>query len=160
MDQIQTGLLVAVLVAYVLYRQLRTRPMCSEKAYLLPAVLVGAGLLQGGLLDTAHPLVSALLLAAGLVSALGLGAVRATTVRVWRDEHGVLWRRGTAWTVVIWLASIAVRAGLIATGYALGVHGEAGGLLLFLGLTLLVQNVVVGWRAREITGTPSVSVVA
>jgi hypothetical protein len=160
MDQIQTALLVVALVAFVLYRQLQTRQISAERAYTLPAVMVVIGVVQGGIYDKVHPAVSVAILIAGVVSALGLGAVRATTMKVWRDERGAMWRRGTPLTLGAWVLSVAVRVGLIGIGYWAGMKTETGGLLLFLGLTLLAQNAVVAWRAQRLGGVGAVSVVS
>jgi len=160
MDQIQTGLLVVALVGFVLYRQLQTRQISADKAYILPAVMVVLGVAQGGIYDKGHPTVSVALLIAGVVSAVGLGGVRAGTMKIWRDERGAMWRRGTPLTLGAWGLSVAVRVGLVAIGYWAGLKSETGGLLLFLGLTLLAQNAVVAWRAQRLNGAGAVSVVA
>jgi hypothetical protein len=160
MDQIQTALLVVALVAFVLYKQLQTRQVSAERAYTLPGIMMIIGVVQGGLYDRTHPAASVALLAAGVVSALGLGAVRATTMKIWQDERGARWRRGTPLTLAAWVLSVAVRVGLIGIGYWAGMKAETGGLLLFLGLTLLAQNAVVAWRAQRLTGARAVSVVA
>lgn len=81
-------------------------------------------------------------------------------MKVWQDERGARWRRGTPLTLGAWVLSVAVRVGLIAIGYWAGMKSETGGLLLFLGLTLLAQNAVVAWRAQRLNGAAAVSVVA
>ncbi|WP_157407504.1 DUF1453 domain-containing protein [Actinomadura atramentaria] len=149
MNTVGNVLLALVAVVLVLRRQLAVRPIDERSAFTLPLVLGVIGLVSGGLVDRAHPAVSGGLLAAGLAVAVGSGVVRAFTVRVWLDDAGAPWRRGTAWTVVTWLVTVALRAGLIAVGYASGLH-EGGGVLLFLAVSLIVQGLLVGYRARNL----------
>ncbi|MDL4775126.1 MULTISPECIES: hypothetical protein [Thermomonosporaceae] len=159
MNTLDSVLLAIAVLALVLYRQLRTRRLDEGRLYVLPVFLGVVGLFQGSLVDKVHPALSIGLLAVEAVAALALGGLRAVTVRIWRDERGVLWKRGNGWTAGAWLLSIAVRAGMIGAGYAAGIVPGAGGVLLFLGLTLLAQNLLVGWRARRLSPASASSVV-
>jgi hypothetical protein len=82
-----------------------------------------------------------------VVGALGLGALRGLSMRVW-DGGGWVLRQGTAVTMALWLVSLLVHF----AGDAGGDHAGAAGLvgasfLLYLGLTLAVQYYVVYRRA-------------
>ena len=141
--------LALLAVGYVLYRQVQKRPVNEGRSMLVPLVITGIGLAQGGLVDPHHAALSVGLLAIETLAAAALALYRAYTVRIWR-EGGTVWRQGTWQTVLAWVVSIGLRVGLIAAGTAMGVAQSKGGIMVFLGLTLLVQNAVVSWRARSL----------
>jgi hypothetical protein len=97
--------------------------------------------------------------AGSLVLAAAFGAVRALTVRVWR-QGGVLLRKGNWLTAVLWVISFAahlgydyVVAGHIVSGKNGGNVGDAT-VLLYLVVTLSVQRYLLMLRAarQEATG--------
>ncbi|HEU5024800.1 MAG TPA: hypothetical protein VFV01_07740 [Spirillospora sp.] len=158
MNTADNVLIALAVLALVLYRQLRARPVGERRLYTLPAVLAVIGIAQGGLLDDAHAALSVALLAAEAVAAIAFGVLRAVTVRLWREKDGALWRRGTGWTLAAWLVSILSRVGFLAAGHALGLKLGSSVFLVFLALTLIVQNLLVAWRGRRIGGTAPASV--
>lgn len=107
-----------VIVALILRRQLRTRPVRQSADLRLLGLLgvLGVLALTFGVksVTDSHPLSPAtvILLAVALVVATAFGALRARTVRVWRDPAGLALRKGTAATVALWLASLAAHIGL------------------------------------------------
>src|SRR5262249_40367235 len=101
-----SGVLIGlVIVALFIFRQFRTRPVLSLWPIALPLILAYLGF--QGLLSLDQT--GWLLLAVNLSLAVVLGLVRGTSVRVWVDEHGQALMRGTALTLVLWVATIAVR---------------------------------------------------
>ncbi len=108
------------MLALVLYRQLRTRSVDERRMYTVPLVLAVVAVAQGGLIDSGHLAPSLGLFAGEAVAAVGLGVLRAVTVRLWREHDGTLWRRGTGWTLAAWLVSVAIRAAFVGAGYAAG----------------------------------------
>jgi len=148
MNQLPSIVIALAVIAWVVSRQFRTQPVNERKMYVLPLILAAAGISQAGLIDPRHQALSVGLLAVESVVALGLGLLRAATVRIWRDESGMLWRSGTWLTAGAWLLSVAARIALMGAGYMLGVKSGSGGVLLFLGISLLAQNAIVAWRAR------------
>ncbi|TDD84774.1 hypothetical protein E1293_12420 [Actinomadura darangshiensis] len=159
MSLLANVLLAVVVLALVMYEQLRARPLGGRRAYTVPLVLAVVGIAQGGLVDDAHPALSIALLAGEAVAAVAVGVLRAVTVRLWRGNDGALWRRGTPWTLGAWLLTLAVRVAFIGAGDAAGIEPATGTVLLFLSVTLLVQNLIVGLRARRLGGSGPVSVV-
>ncbi|MEV5572923.1 hypothetical protein AB0L06_22995 [Spirillospora sp. NPDC052269] len=143
-------LIVLLVLGLVLLRQLTPRRIKEAKMYTLPVILVVMGVVQGGLVDRAHEALSIGLLAVEAVVGLLLGAMRATTMRLWREPDGSLWQRGGGLTIVAWIASIAVRIGLIGIAYAVGVHTGSGNLIAFLGLSLLAQYAILAMRSRSL----------
>ncbi|NVI87897.1 DUF1453 domain-containing protein [Actinomadura sp. BRA 177] len=158
MNTLDNVLLGLAVLALVLYRQLRTRSVDERRMYTVPLVLAVVAVAQGGLIDSGHLAPSLGLFAGEAVAAVGLGVLRAVTVRLWREHDGTLWRRGTGWTLAAWLVSVAIRAAFVGAGYAAGIKPAAGGVLLFLAVTLLVQSLVVGRRARRLAGFAPVNV--
>lgn len=134
------GLAIFVLI---LWRQRQARPLRSRMTG--PVVLAVAGLASLTAYARTEPLsphelawIASLL----AVDAVGLGAVRALTVRVWLDGTGLAWRQGTWWTVLLWIAGAAAHS--VADG-ATGVGSASA--LLYLGLTLATQRLVLSARS-------------
>jgi hypothetical protein len=164
------GLVIGVAaLALILLRQVRPRPL--EGNYVLVIVLGVIGLAEAGaflfgkqqfvsfLKGHDHHLTLAgaggaamVTAAAGsLALAAATGALRAPSVRLWRQD-GQVWRKGTALTVVLWLVSLALHLGydaLVARGKADAGFGAAT-LLLYFAVSLTVQNIVLGTRARRL----------
>lgn len=132
---------------YILYRTRQVRVVRARLA--LPVVLTIAGL--GGLTGAtrAAPMTAAQtgILAALLVfDAVGLGVVRAMTARLWREGEAVL-SQGRWVTVALWLAGFAIHAGVDAAA-----HINSASQLLYIGITLGAQRLVLTARARRLTG--------
>lgn len=146
---------VPAVVLLVGWRQLTTRRV-DRPAILILAVALAVLGLASGVLDTAHLPLSVAMLVIDLAFAAGAGVVRAASVRVWRDGHGVAWSRGTWWTVLLWIGSIAGRVGLYGIGAALGLHAQPTGALLFAGVTVGVQAALVARRGARLATVSSV----
>lgn len=88
-----------------------------------------------------------------LVPATVTGALRVPPVRLWR-HGGQVWRKGTAPTVVLWLASLAPHLGydvMVARRKADAGFGAAKMLLCFA-VSLADQNIALrarAWRLRD-----------
>lgn len=137
------GLLVgAAVFGLILWRQRRVRLLRSGVTGPVVLAVVGLGSLSSYV--RTHQLSGGQLawIAAVLVlDAVGLGAIRALTVRVWTDDSGRAWRQGSWWTLALWIVGAAAHE--VADG-ASGV-GLASALL-YLGLTLLAQRLVLSAR--------------
>ncbi|KIZ19293.1 membrane protein [Streptomyces natalensis ATCC 27448] len=151
------GLVVVtvVVVGLVVRRQLRTRPVRRNGSLIAPAVLGVLGVLgiTFGIASVVkyRPLtfLPIALLVVSLAVAAGFGVVRARTVRVWRGPQGEVWRKGTAATTVLWLASVVVHGGLglwIDHVAGAGMLGAAS-VYAYLAIGLGTQNVLVRGRA-------------
>jgi len=133
-----------VLLAYFLWNQLRVRRVSSRLT--LPVLLIVLGAVQLSQYASVHPLsptAMALILGSFLFVAIGLGAVRAYTVRVWRKD-GQLWRQGTYVTAALWIGGAAIHLLLDRAAGA-----TAASDLLYLGLTLTAQRLVLEARAKR-----------
>ncbi|MER7209705.1 hypothetical protein ABT340_21790 [Streptosporangium sp. NPDC000239] len=148
MDSLQIAVFSLVVLALVVYRQMRTRPAAGRGLLVFGLILTGAGVYGGGLLEESPSVLGVAVIAVEAVMAVAFGALRAWTVRVWREADGVAWARGTAWTLAAWVVSFAARLALFAAGGALGLTYRPAAALVFAGLTVAAQAVLVARRGR------------
>jgi multisubunit Na+/H+ antiporter MnhB subunit len=137
---------VAVLALF-LSRQLVTRRL--SESYRLSIILAIIGVVEFATFLKGHPnddggIAEAVV--GSLVIAAVFGAVRALTVRVWR-ENGQLLRKGTWVTAVLWVLSLAAHLGYddLVAGHITGKNGGNVGdatILLYLVVTLTIQRFV------------------
>ncbi|MBX6384976.1 MAG: hypothetical protein IRZ07_18745 [Microbispora sp.] len=160
MQTTQVIIIALAVIALVVYRQMRPRPATRPIGLILSVAMVLAGLAGDGtdLIDPHHPVLAVVLLVAELLVAAGLGALRAATTRVWRDQQGVAWAQGTVMTLVAWVGSVAVRIGMIFLSTFLGVASPESSVLLFVGVTIGVQSFVVAQRANALPNAPVSSI--
>ncbi|MFC5144509.1 hypothetical protein [Streptomyces aureoversilis] len=147
-----------VIVALVIRRQLRTRPVHGKGGVVLLGVLgvLGVVALAFGVVSVvkehAPGTVTVALLAASFLAAAGFGVARARMVTVWRAPEGRMLRTGAPAAMVLWLASLAVHIGLgewIDHTTRAGLLG-ASTLHLYLAVTLAVQDLLVRRRAASV----------
>jgi GAF domain-containing protein len=134
-----------VVLGYILWNQLQVRIVRSSM--LLPVVLLLLGAANLTQYTARHPFSSsdiAILAASLLLLAIGLGAARAYTVRLWRDGDKIF-RQGSYVTVLLWLVGTALHIGVESLA-----HGAATTDLLYLGLTLVTQRMVLSVRASRL----------
>jgi hypothetical protein len=137
---------IAVL-ALVLSRQLVTRRL--SESYRLSVILAVIGIVEFADFLNGHPRDDGGIAAAvvgSLALAAAFGAVRALTVRVWR-ENGQLLRRGTWLTAALWIVSLAAHLGYdyLVAGHVTGKNGGNIGdatIILYLVVTLTVQRFI------------------
>lgn len=156
MHEALNGLIIVAVVALVIVRRFTRRRVDERRLLVIPIVIGIVGIAQGRLIDSHHAELSTGLLAAEVVAALLLGLGLGATMRVWREADGSLWSRGTWATFGVFVASIAVRGGLYAIGYAAGARPGSGTVLISVAAWLLAQNAVISWRSRELPGRVSV----
>lgn len=143
------GALVGLAVlAFVVVRQFSTRQVNNLWTFGLPLILAVLGL-QG-----LNQLSATGWLVLGVNASLGLrlGLLRGMSVRVWNDARGVALMRGTSLTLILWLATIAVRIVLGFLAQRLGLGAEASSnvqTLLPTAITIAAQSVVVYLRAQD-----------
>ncbi|MCL4562264.1 MAG: hypothetical protein M1281_16835 [Chloroflexi bacterium] len=141
-----SNLIIGLLVlAFLLYRQLQIRPVRKRVSFTLPLILVILGVVSLESYLSANPpslttIIS--IIFSLLFLAIGMGAIRAATVRLWTRD-GILFRQGTLLTIVLWIVSVAMHLAADYFGHA----GESS-LLLYYAITLFVQSVIVQSRAK------------
>ena len=143
-----TNLIVGVVVL-VLFLSLQLATRRLSESYRLPIILGVIGIVELANFLKGHPnndggIAEALV--GSLVIAAVFGAIRALTVRVWR-ENGQLLRKGTWLTAVLWILSLATHLGYddLVAGHITGKNGGNVGdatVLLYLVVTLTIQRLV------------------
>ncbi|MBO0868380.1 MAG: DUF1453 family protein [Micromonosporaceae bacterium] len=151
--QIPQILLTLAILVWVVSRRLTGQPVTAGRLLVLPAIVVVLGASQ--LLGSVHGHLTVLdvgLLAGEVVLGAAFGLARGATIQLYpRDGH--LWYRYRPLTIVLWVASIAARVGIVVLAHQLGAGLASSTTFLLLGLSLLGEAAVVGLRARR-TGIP------
>ncbi|MGW4381476.1 DUF1453 domain-containing protein [Kitasatospora sp. NPDC004531] len=151
MTALSNVLIAVAVIVLVVGRQLQARRLDTERRFwLLPLILAAVALRDPVLIDPDHKLAAALIVGGSLVTTLGMGCAWGWTMRIWRDQEGGLWTKGSTATVFAWVGAILIRIGWYGVGAALHVHQSTSVLMLSLGLLLLVRSVTVAWRARHL----------
>jgi hypothetical protein len=135
-------------IAFFVVRQFGTRRLNSRWTVLAPLALAYFGLQGLNTLDQA----GWLLLAVSLSLGVGLGFLRGLSFRVWTDANGEAFMRGGMSTLVLWLATFAVKALLSVVELDFGLAAVASStaeLLLPAAATIAAQYLVVYLRARD-----------
>ncbi|HEU0238397.1 MAG TPA: hypothetical protein VFR11_03855 [Micromonosporaceae bacterium] len=145
--------IVAAVVVWMIVRRFAGSPV-QAKSLVAPLALTAYGIIalnQGmhGHFTGADDAMLALDAVAGLLAGLARGA----TIKLYvRDGH--LWQRYTIVTLGVWLAFIAARVGIAASGNVIGAALPVGGsIIAAFGVSMLVESFVVQQRAAS-TGTP------
>jgi hypothetical protein len=137
-------------VLLVIFNQTRIRAVPKVLTARLPVVVGAIGVFDVLEYMSQHHVTGLDYLWVGgtlVVGAVLLGAVRALTVRVWTAGLWVV-RQGTALTMFLWVLSLMVHFYVDGGGGHKGASGlEQSSLLLYLGLTIGVQNYVIHRRA-------------
>jgi hypothetical protein len=141
--------IAAAVIVFVIVRRFTGQPVRAN-AFVVPLCLTvwGAFQLRGihiGAVDIAFLALEALLAAA-------VGAARGGTIQLYRRD-GQLWQRYRWSTLAVWVAAIALRAGLVVGGRLADVHVATKSLVLVLGISLVAESALVSWRAAR-TGVP------
>jgi hypothetical protein len=141
-------------LAWVLVRQLSTRRL--SESYRLSIILAIIGAWQFANFLKGHPgnpsgITEAVV--GSLVLAGVFGVARAITVRVWR-QGGLLMRKGTWITAVLWIVAVAAHYGYddLVAGHITGKNGSNVGnatVLLYLVISLTVQQFVLLARVKR-----------
>ena len=140
----------ALILVLVLLRQVRVRPVPRVFQPRLPVVIGVIGSFEMFSYAGDHHVSSGAwlwVLGTLLVGALGFGVLRGLSMQVWSGNGWVL-RQGNALTMALWLVSLLVHfAGDTGQSHAGAAGLEGASFLLYLGVTLAVQNYVVYRRA-------------
>jgi len=143
----------AIVLILVLLRQVRVVPVPRVYHPRLPVILGIIGLLELTSYAGGHHVSStawAWVLGTMLVGAVGLGALRGVSMRVWATNGWVV-RQGNAVTMALWLVSVLVHfVGDTGSTHSGGSDLLGASFLLYLGLTLGVQYYLVYRRAQPL----------
>lgn len=128
----QQNLILIALLLFILYRQLRPKLVKTEVKIFVILTLIGFFEGAGAPGLTIWQLV--LIVVLTLISGGAFGVFRAMTLKLWVDEAGMLWRRGTYWTALLWLIGFGLHALL----GVLVAHTDDF-MLFYIGMTLGLQ---------------------
>ncbi|WP_300609909.1 hypothetical protein [Trebonia sp.] len=156
MSSATTANLVIGLAVLVLFVSLQLTPRRLRENYRLVIILAIIGVVQFVTFLDGHPHHDGAIIAAvagSLVLAAVLGAVRAPTVKIWRQD-GQLMRRGTWLTAVLWVVAFAAHLGYdyLVAGDVTGKNGTNVGdatVVLYLVVSLAVQRFIMLSRAAR-----------
>lgn len=140
-------ILAGCAVIYVIYKQLQPKEVRQNARWTLPIALLVIGavnFIKYIRTNTLSPLTWGTIAISFLILALGMGALRAYTMKIWLGETGVL-RKGTWVTVVLWIVSTGLHLVLEYIG-----HSGTETMLLYLALTIIAQKVVILARANAL----------
>jgi hypothetical protein len=133
-----TYVLIAAGVLYVLVRRFIGEPLNARDLLAPPVFLLFFGIRAMTDFHASYLL--------PLAAGFAFGALRGVTIKLYeRDGH--LWQRYTPWTLLVWVASLGVSAGL---GLLIGGHAPTQ---LSIGVSLLGELCAIGVRALN-TGIP------
>jgi hypothetical protein len=142
--------LIAAIVVLLIGRRFVGQPLRAQSLLIPVGLTAWAGYQLAGQHMTGADLGFLLICA---VLGLASGAARGVTVHLYPRE-GHLWMRYGWLTAAVWVASIALRVGLVAGAHLAGVGLSSGStILLTFGVSLIAEAGVVGARAAR-TGLP------
>jgi len=131
---------------FVISRQVRRRRVTGRGLTVLPVWFLALSLLADhamiGRLDSTTTVG---FFVAGVAFAGAMGALRFRTLRVWRDDDGP-WCEGDWRTGALWVVTIAARVGLFVLAARLGATEGAGEAMVYVAVTLGVQNLLLARR--------------
>ena len=139
------GLIVLV---FIIYRQRRVRLVRESVSITLPLILAIVGISNFEYYLSSNPLTmtsTISIIVSLLFLAVGMGAIRAFSVRIWR-QNGDVFRQATWLTIALWIVSIALHIAIDQIGNT----GEST-LLIYYAITLFVQRSIVYARAKNIS---------
>ncbi|WP_141746666.1 hypothetical protein [Streptomyces sp. LUP30] len=141
-------LLILGITTVILVSQFSVRPVRSA-AYLWVALLIARGCVPPG--PSRATAAGVAFLVAGTVVSVAAGVLRGRTMPMWRGEDGRLYRKGGRVTLLLWLATVAVKTGLGAIAEAaFGEPFNGNALWLGLGVTLGAQHLVMTYYGRRL----------
>ena len=147
MQNIVQYVLVALVLAWIVVRQVRGRYVAPGRLAVLPAILVVLGL--GSAASITWSAAAVAVVAGELLLTAVLGVVRGALTHLTLRE-GYLYQRGGGLGLALWVVSIGARVltGIGASAIGLGAAAEAT-ITLSFGVSLAVQFVVLGLRVRR-----------
>ncbi|MCQ9184596.1 hypothetical protein KMT30_37275 [Streptomyces sp. IBSBF 2953] len=147
--------LIVGITAVIVVSQFSVRPV-RPVVYAWVALLVVRGCVPPGPSRTTAAGIA--FLVAGLVVSVVAGVLRGRTMPMWRGADGRLYRKGGRMTLLLWLATVAVKLGLGAIAEAaFGEPFNGNALWLGLGITLGAQHLVMTRLGRRLTAPESSS---
>lgn len=149
---------ILALTAWAVYRQTTARPLSLDKSrFKLAIIYAGVGLAIGGF-DTPSGWAGWTMIAIGLALSFVVGLVRGACTRVWVDDAGTVWSKGTVFTVGLFLGLIATKFALGTAAFLMGIDDGAGfgEVLVMIAIMIAMQAEIVHRRALRVGPTVQV----
>ncbi|MDQ7094652.1 hypothetical protein REC12_13730 [Desulfosporosinus sp. PR] len=144
---IAAGIFVVLVMIWVIWRQMSTRIVLKKPTLWLGIMIVGivvaAMHISKGIVFWSIGDIIFLIMAYP-VSAVLFAVLRAKSYRLWVGNDGLVMRKGTAITLILWVISVAIHA----WGNYI-VPGSEILMAFYMGLTLLIQRKLVFNRAKQ-----------
>jgi hypothetical protein len=147
MENMVQYVLVALVLAWIVVRQVRGRYVATGRLVVLPAILIVLGL--GSAATVTWTGLAVAVVAVELLITAALGVVRGALTHLTLRE-GYLYQRGGGLGLALWVVSIGARVltEIGASTMGLGVAAKAT-ITLSFGVSLAAQFVVLGLRVRR-----------
>jgi hypothetical protein len=148
-------LAILAMTAWAVYRQTRAARLGLDASrFKLAIIYAVVGVAVGGFDPPAGTLGWAMI-GLGLALSLVVGLVRGRRTRIWIDDAGAVWSRGTALTVGLFLGLIATKFALGTAAYILGIDDGAGfgEVLVMIAIMIAVQAEIVHRRALVVVSS-------
>ncbi|MBV9846679.1 MAG: hypothetical protein JOZ47_16655 [Kutzneria sp.] len=145
-------LIGALVVIRVISKQVTGSPVTPRQVVVMPTILIAAGLISVGPALGEASAGELALFGVDLIVLGLLGTARGVSTRL-SMRDGRPFQKGTALTLLLWLATIGLRVGGGFLAAALGVGGTltTASMLLSIGLSIGVQNMTIWSRAKRLT---------
>ncbi len=150
-----TFFLIAALVVYAVARQLAPSRLDGRRLLMVPALCAFFALQQSTAFSSLD-IAGSLVLVVGAATGIAAGALRGLSTRIWVAADGVVWTKGTWFTLATWVGMIAVRilAGVAAHFAGVPQGGMMADVVLLVGLSFGAQNAIVWLRAQQLVPAP------
>lgn len=146
MTSLEEILLALFIVGFIIYRQVKARKVNAKTLIIFPFILLFFGVKE---LSSIHfSGIIWVLFAISAAFSILTGVWRGSSVKVWQHQDGTHMYKGTKFTFAIWAVTFLGRIVLEAITHMN--HAEATAstseILLFIGLTITSQNLVIALR--------------
>ncbi|MGC0364224.1 hypothetical protein ABH922_002208 [Rhodococcus sp. 27YEA15] len=138
-------LIAAVVLIWLMFRQLTAQPLREHSRLGLVLIIIGAVETVSAFSVNSFPVRDLVWVAASILVGVGIAAVRGYTVRIWRQDSDV-YRQGTWITAILWIVGIGQHL-LVDQVVSAGLG--AATLLLYFGIVIAAQRQVILSRARS-----------
>jgi hypothetical protein len=146
---------ILALTGWAIYRQTKVSKLSLDFGRFRMAIIYAvAGLVIGGF-DTPSGWAGWALILVGPALSFLVGLVRGRYTRIWLDDAGAVWSKGTALTVGLFLGLIAVKFALGAMAAIMNIDDGAGfgEVLVMIAIMIAVQAEIVHRRALALLGS-------
>jgi hypothetical protein len=148
---------ILALVGYAVYKQTQVSEVTAKSRFKLAIIYGAVGLCVGGI-NPPSGVAGVALLGFGLALSVVVGLARGRLTRIWIQADGRVFKQGTALTVGLFLAMIAIKFGTGAWAQFAHVDdGEGfGEVLVMMALMIAVQAELMWRRAQALIASAPV----